>query len=1545
MISSTNVIATQSAPAQARASSSSASPQLAIPTAAPADCQTFETLLAKLHANNATHWAANMEQGCAAHPELRVSLILTLTDTPLAEIAEFLSLENDPIVQALNDEADLADGILASLERALVERRPYETLAEISARVASPQNLRSIRRSQARSEALTSGSPEDAPRETGSDWKQRVKHAFMWLWLSGSGHDPWRQDRDYEAIARALADDVTSGPKHPVWRKHGLIGTLTGLLYALGGASRPDATAQVSRSDDIGRAIGDCLDSFVAGVADAMTVPLWADPLAFPAAEGLPSKPATTLAQALHRERRDVSAAPPVPRSPLAPSTTSQRLTDLAISQTDRQRAQQEISAFVAPITDWRQRVKAELVSAVADHSAPFDSDRWFLNRFKYFTHPSTLAPGQWRRTGFVSSKTLTEAGVERLAAGGTLPGAEAEYGIYRLNAPDHSPYLPSDELASLTVTQFVDDIQVSRERLLDTLNGLASPGRLTASEVTLYSHWRNRLDEDSKLLFAAGQLSRSGLILAQLVVFAPSAALRASSDTDMADIQGYRFDVGVPGQNGTLHPGGMFAVSQTSPNAAGASGRLIVCVAGSSAPVKEYASLESLTNDLLRGNESILYNELVQRLPLTVSQRCVNGAMCTISVSETGDDLIQMSLNAAFGVMHRETKEAGSEVLSDDRGQAWQYWLAGASSEAFESELAASPANGYWDALPTEQRLRIRSRTAQQVRDMVDLRTAISGALPDVMHGAARYVAQTIKDATGVSLDPATVYIHIYKIREHAGPLGNPSWQPVQACGTMTLTQLVIDIAEGKRPIVFPPNTDGIFSLDDNPVGARSLTLGTLTPAQLLLRIDAEAFVADQTRALDAFWTTRQQDVRTVLKSSFIIDAFTQYRDGVLSREGADIACQIARLPNFETLDLDHVTDSFTPDGATLVTAWLRVGAAVSDIQEFTDKQTGWILIWSPRLLDTNLKAFASRQQLNEWLRHQALTPEGRARLLSCFSRGDRQGESATTLASLLTLVGSGSPLAHLVSRGMPIAGDPFTEFVRVFRQRTGEEIIHPVSAVEEAPVTRLLHVLAGINWLTGLGAAFRMPVPGLMPANLALSGINVVLGGTAALLGDETASAAGWASLLTGIAGGIPVGCYYRASSAVQQELLPFVDRTPLARLKRLMPNLYRGETGLVVTSGDTRFAIEYYPTEKTWRLTDPTGVARPGPSISQTFGYEWVFESETMLSDTEPVMMTSVFHEDVSREFVDVQYRARCAALANSADEAERTAFLAGKQEASASALKWDATYRPADLLKLDLISLDPTDAKLAGILVRRVDDALRFEATQRAAVNARVIAEQVRAAGGKFEMFTQTAYINSNADGHTGFCLPMTRAVTAALHVGKEDALIGNILGAMDAPKSEAAIKLRDGLVALHSNVAARKLEIPLRGVRLTDNAMTLDELHRLFTSEHTGMQSYLIKTRAHAMSVTLGSSASWFYDANFGLAKFRTPQALARAFVQHLENGGLGSLYQAYGSRNNMLFLVDKLQTHLMRHIELKPGVFVNDMLEPMFKANVPPVIA
>ncbi|VVD87254.1 Toxin Afp18 [Pandoraea pneumonica] len=1577
MISNTNISATKTTLIPASTATPvptpQRTPQLTLPAAAPVDRQTFQTLLAKLHAEDTALWASSMEHACARHPELRVSLLLTLTGTPLAEVAEFLSQENDPIVQALNDHADLAPGILASLERALVERRPYETLAETFARVASPGNLRDIRRSQERTQADVPCPPEAGPCETGSDWKQRVKQAFMWLWLSGSGHDPWREDRDYEAIARALAKDVTSGPTHPAWHKHGLAGTLTGLLYALNGTPRPDisnvsdlpnasdtstVSPQASQFNDIGRAIGNCLDTVVTGVADAMNVPLWADPLAFPAAQGLPTQRTTTLAQALehlHAEpfhpahqlqphrltRRDVTPPNAAPRSPLSPSTTSQRLTDLAITQTDRHLAQQDIAQYVAPLTDWKQRVKDKLAKSGTGTGANFDPDRWFLNRFKYFTHPSDLAPGQWRRTGFVSSTSLTDAAVQLLASGEALPGTEAEYGIYSHNSPKHSPYLPVDELPSLNVTSFVDAIQTSRTRLVETLGGLAASDRRLASEVIVYSHWKEMLEEDSKLRYAAGQISHTGLILAQLVVYAPSAAARASSDSDMTDIQGYRFDVGVPGQNGTLQPGGMFAVSQTSLRTTGESGRLIVYVAGSSAPIQEFASMEGLRNDLLRGNESILYNELVQRLPLSVSQRCVNGAMCNITLAETGDDLIQMSLDVAFTVIHRETMDTGQEVVSDARGQTWTQWLAGAPSEVVESELAASRPRGYPDTLPADRQLNLRLRTMQQVRDAVELRATISGALPDLHEGASRYVAQLIKTATGVTLNPAKVFVHIYKINERASPLAHQSWKPVQSSGTVTLSQLVIDIAEGTRPSTVPPSAKVIFSLDANPVGARSFAVGSLTPEALLSLIDTGAFVAEQTRALTTFWSEHQGNVRTTLKSSFTIDAYMQYHDGLLLREGADIARQITRCPSFDTLDLDHVQDTFDPADSTVIASWLRIGVAVSEIQEFTDQTTGWILIWAPRLLDNNMKAFANRKQYNDWLEQQAQTLEGRTRLLSCFSREDRHGEHGEALKSLLALVGSDAPLAHLISRSAPMTGDPFTAYVQVFRERTSELSLHSVPRDPAEPVVLLLHALTAINWITGLGTAFRLPIPGLMEANAVLSATDMLLGGMSAALGDEAVSSAGWASLLTGITGGIPIGCYYRASTAVQRELLPFVDRTPLSRLTMLMPNLYRGETGLIVASGDKRFAIEYYPAEGTWRLTDPKGIAGPGPSISQTYGYEWVLESDLMMSDSE-AGITAVFHEDISREFVDVQYRAKCATLANSADPAERAAFAAGKQEAGASFLKWDETYRPADLLKLDLISLDPKDAKLAGILARRVEDALRFEATQRALVNARIVAAQVREAGGTLEAFTQTAYINSNADGHTGFCLPLTRAMTAALHMGKEDAFIGNIRNAIEAPKSDAAIKLRNGLIALHSNVNARQLEIPLRGVRLTDNALTIEELFRLLTSESAGVNSYLIKTRAHAMSVTLSGDASWFYDANFGLAKFESRQALAEAFIKHLLDGGLGHLYQAYGSRNNMLFLVDKLQTHLMRRIELTPGVFVNDLLEPLFDRAVPP---
>lgn len=1514
--------------------------------------------------------------------------MLALTQTPLGEIARFLDSDNDPLVQTLNDHADLAEGILASLERALLTRRPYESLDEIVARVTSKDNLRDIRRSNERDDARRhrASDARDEPYAVGHRWKQDLCNAFQWLRMSGTGHDPWRQDRDYEAMARALAAEAVAGPNPPAWHKHGAVGVLTGLLYAFG-------SARIAFD-----AIGDGLLRVVDSVGTVLNTRLSSDPLTFAAAQGAmieqrtdmhrplwhflhhhhrkhevhapahgfqahgihashtgahethvvahPEVPAhTTRTLHVHRRhmRRHLNETPAVILSPLAPSTTIQRLTTLATTQIARHEAQLDVTARTANITDWAQLIKKQLAVAATPAGTPFDSDQWFLNHFRYF-YPSKekgALDGQVDRGGLVHSTRLTQAALQYVASGEALGGPDVEYGIYAHSAPRLGYYLPSEESPRLSVRRLMQTIHATRAIPLHTLDAMRSLNASTPLDAPLYRHRVTMLTYDAELEYAAGRLSQTGLILAQLVAYAPSAEQRISSDSNMAELQGYAVEIEIPGRKGVSRPGGVFAISQSTKTSTHTGGRTLLYVAGSAAPLREYASIGHLTQDLARGNASGAYKDMMERLPLSISRDVMNGTICQVMLSETGDDLVSMSLDSTADVIGNDMRRAARHLVAGQRRTAWSYWLAGVPSTIFETELErpAPPVSGLKPPPPTREPLSIRLETMQQIRAMTDLRANVSAALPDLGRSAAQYATQLVKDIGGYSIDASKVYMHVYETHIGQGPLANPPWKTVLASGTATLDRIVLDIAQGTRETTLPADTEAIFSLDSEAHGARALSLGSLTPPQWLARIDAGTFLAQQGRLLDTFWNAHEGEVRSALKSAFIMDAFLQRHDRTLGANGADIARRIARCDRMDLLDLTHLQTRFVLEGSNLQTAWLRVGNAVSDIQEYTDLRNGWILIYTPRLLADSVKEFSDRQRLSDWVRAQAQDPRACERLLNCFSQADRFDENAPGVDAVLALINAETATPQVIVQSEPFKGDPFSEFAHAFRQRTRDEITNPRAVLQTNPqpaiVARILHTLATLNVLTGLGLVFDVPIPGLLEANVILSFNNIAMGGTTTVLGDEQTRPAGWASLMAGIAGGMPIGYHYKASLSFQDEVQMFINRTPFGQLRQLMPNLYRGEAGFVAASGDARFDVEYYPTQRTWRLTDPSGLNGPGPAISQTATYDWVIDTQTPTTDGTAPLTSTVFHDDVSRNFVDVEFRAKSAALANAVADADREAFLAGKLEAGASVLPWDPSYPPADLLKLDFNDPAQKDPRLLGILARRIEDALRFESTRRAIANARIIAEDVRAAGGTFEVFTQAAYINSNADGHTGFCLPLTRAMAAALHVNRQDAFMGNIRRAIADPHSASAIRLRDTLVALHSNVRANQLELPLHGMRSGENVLNPEQLFRLITSKDKSMRSYVIKTRAHAMSVTMGTKASWFYDANFGLAEFGDAHALALAFINHLTERGLGNFYRSYGTTDAPLFLVDVLDAGELRRVELRPGVIVNDILKPM----------
>lgn len=714
MISTTNIVSTASPINSATACGASPNQQLT-GTSAPAEGHAIvQTLLADLHVPDAAQWAQQLAQACAENTGLRTSLMLALTQTPLGDIARWLEADNDPLVRTLNDHADLAEGILASLERALLARRPYESLEEVVAGVTSRDNLRNIRRSYARDDGRRQREfdARDGPLDVGDRWKQDLCDTFTWLRMMGTGHDPWQQDRDYEAMARALAAEMPAGPDHPAWHKHGAIGVLTGLLYAFGG---------VKTTFD---AIGDCLMRVVDSLGTAVNVPLPADPLVFAAAQGAVIERSTALPQplrhALHHQlhhhhhhhrkhdvhtlsqgsqadgvsaahthhvhghrrhqRRHLNETHTPEHSPLAPSATIQRLIALATTQIARHEAQFDFTARVANITDWSQLIRKNLAAAATPGRTPFNSDQWFLNRFRFF-YPSKengALAGQMDRGGLEESTKLTRAALQYFGSGEALGGADVEYGIYTHGTPRLGHYLPSGESTRLSVRRLMQTIHATRPVPLQTLDAMRSHNTSTPLDAPLYRHGVTMLAYDAELEYAAGQLSQTGLILAQLVAYAPSAALRIASDSNLAELQGYTVDVEIPGRRGLSRPGGMFAVSQSARTATDSGGRVILYAAGSTAPLREYASIGHLVQDFARGKVSGAYGDMMQRLPLSIARDIMNGTVCAISLTATDGDLVHLSLASSAEVIGNDIRRAGRQLVSGERRTAWAHWLAG---------------------------------------------------------------------------------------------------------------------------------------------------------------------------------------------------------------------------------------------------------------------------------------------------------------------------------------------------------------------------------------------------------------------------------------------------------------------------------------------------------------------------------------------------------------------------------------------------------------------------------------------------------------------------------------------------------------------------------------------------------------------------------------------------------------------------------------------------------------------------------------------------
>ncbi|MFK0375390.1 dermonecrotic toxin domain-containing protein [Pandoraea sp. NPDC090278] len=1520
-------------------------------TAFPPDrSPTLQTLLTASLPFDAPYWADKMTQICEDHPALSTSLRWFLGNVPLAEIAQFLDSGIEVLADALDDLPDLAHGILISWENALARRHPAESLEAICLRVTSPSNLRDVRRSMTRA-AARDGQPENLHVAVcGKSWAQSVSDTFQWLRMAGSGFDPNLREVDYERRARELAHEVSCARPTLRFYRRGAIGTLTGLLYAYASASclvrdigitshlsaphrvPPDDSGSPSFREVIGDVVDACLNAISEGT-DRLTnaVPIY-DPLRFPAtaSAAIPTtprdipNPAHEGVDPPHHVRHashHPSEKPPPKLSPLDNSPAMQRVVSLANAQENRALTREAVIDAISPILDLRQFIDRELISALADVGITRHPDLLYLNRFKYFGRPSKMAlpPGTLARSGLIESLTLSEAARQFATKQNAIKETPLAYGIYRHNRTLGNHFVPEDEVDEITIPAFERMIDACRQRWLDHLNRLEGP-RVEADYVeALYERARTALEQQAAIEYNAGRISGDGLVLAQIVAYASDTRhRRLNRDAYLGNIRGHEIIIDINGR-GHVRPAGAFAISEYPARMTRHPGRVLVAVLGSGFPLREYESELSLERDLARGEGSVIYRELVGRLPLDMQPACFANVPCQVMLPATRDDVIRRALRASFSVIHHDFDHGGSALFDGRRSAVWTTWLAGANATDFDTGIReAAPGNTGFpagfppDTLPRERRLHIDRCAIEAVHEVGRLRVHVAAALPDLPRATEDYMTALIKTLSGQRVATSQTYLHVYRQRVSTA-LDFPTidWTgPETPIETLSLAQYLANRVSGAKTEALSPGTRTILSNDANPVGARELNIPNLTPEDLLNAIDTESFIDQQTDAFDTFWQDQLQNMYVSLKGAFIIEAFVQQQERRLPSAAADIARRVAGCASIYSLDLEPMHIPSIPD-AGIRMSWLHIGGAKSDIQIFEDVGTGWLLVYAPRVLSDHLVAFHRHAALHSWLTEQLGDTSTRERLVSAFSAADRDNAVRTGL------IGVPAPrrgiIPALAFSTSLISGDPFTAYLDLFRARVQEETHSRTPSHPGSVVAPLLDTLAATNFVFGLTSIAGAALPGIGVTSSTLSAITFTMGATAVAFGDPPVRSAGWNAMLSGAAG-LPIGWFTNAAATVSAQLRPFLASASTQRLHPLMPNLYRGEQGMVVRSGDLYFNVDYFPERGTWNVIDHARPGSPGPSISQTANYDWILESTSVHATPDGLVGATVFHDDVSLNFIEVEYRSKLSAQRHAASAERRKAFLAGRSEAGKSPLNLPPEARPSALLKLDFIDSATRDPRLLGILSRRVEEVMRVEATARAALNARLIAGDIRAASGEFRPLPQMAYTASNADGRTGFCLPLVRMMAVAQHRGDITSFIQTIEGAVQWPQSPQALSLREQLVRLHSSVEASAAETHLG----------LLDLNRLEQTIEGGPASatYLVTTRSHSMSISVELAGTVVYDPNFGVAEFRSTGDALKAFGALMRRGDLARLYGAFDGLGEMQFILKRVDVDRLARVDV-----------------------
>lgn len=191
---------------------------------------------------------------------------------------------------------------------------------------------------------------------------------------------------------------------------------------------------------------------------------------------------------------------------------------------------------------------------------------------------------------------------------------------------------------------------------------------------------------------------------------------------------------------------------------------------------------------------------------------------------------------------------------------------------------------------------------------------------------------------------------------------------------------------------------------------------------------------------------------------------------------------------------------------------------------------------------------------------------------------------------------------------------------------------------------------------------------------------------------------------------------------------------------------------------------------------------------------------------------------------------------------------------------------------------------------GILARELKKAY----IEDAAYTSALLADDVAGPGVKITPVSQM-YYNAKVDlPSIGECAGMSYAMAVAIHTGKEDQLLQNMLKVADGPPSPEADKFINDLRNLQA-VVKKPSEFHY-------GAPTFDNGYQNIISElaHASTTTIVrIGTRDHAMLAAVrvqnGRKEWFFYDPNSGLAKFNNAMSMREGMEKVLNSGKIAAI--------------------------------------------------